>query len=214
MKFVLLTGFILFGVFTQANAQDNPPHSLLSKTVPSFSLPNIFGEMISPDNFQNAKGFVVVFTCNHCPFAKLYSHRLNALQRTYAKRGVFVLAINSMDTSVYDDEGLGMMQQRAKTEKFIFNYLRDASQSVARRFGATHTPQAFIIWKEDDKWIIKYCGAIDNNGQEPSKATAFVANALNDLLADRKVVMPESESIGCAINFRETAASAIRTKER
>lgn len=149
------------------------------------------------------KGYIIVFTCNHCPFAKLYTNRLNELNRIYAKQGVPLLAINSMDSVLYDEESFTLMQQRAKKEGYQFAYLQDASQSVVKLFGANHTPQAFIIWKENNKWVIKYNGAIDDNGQHPEKATPFIAIALNQLLTGKQVSLSKTESFGCRIMLRK-----------
>lgn len=152
---------------------------------------------------KQVKGYIIVFTCNHCPFAKLYTNRLNELNRIYAKQGVPLLAINSMDSVLYDEESFTLMQQRAKKEGYQFAYLQDASQSVVKLFGANHTPQAFIIWKENNKWVIKYNGAIDDNGQHPEKATPFIAIALNQLLTGKQVSLSKTESFGCRIMLRK-----------
>ena len=152
---------------------------------------------------NNAKGYIVVFTCNHCPFAKLYTKRLNELNRIYSKQGVPLLAINSMDSVLYEEETYTLMQERAKKEGYQFLYLQDASQSVVKLFGANHTPQAFIIWKENNKWLIKYNGAIDDNGQLPEKAVPYIAQALRQLLAGKPVLQHKTESFGCRIMLRK-----------
>lgn len=177
--------------------------SVIGKVVDNFILKNTENKFVSLIDFTQAKGFIVVFTCNHCPFAKLYKKRFNDLNAKYSKLGVPLIAINPMDSLIYEDESLSDMKKVAKSGKYNFNYLQDASQSVANMFGANHTPQAFVIWKEDDRWIIKYSGAVDDNGEHPEKANSFVANAVNELLANSIVSTPETKSFGCSIYYRK-----------
>ena len=160
--------------------------------------------MVSTTDFPNAKGFAVVFTCNHCPFAKLYTERFNDLYSKYAPLGVPLLAVNSMDSLVYEEETFALMQVRARGAGFQFPYLHDAAQSVGKAFGAEHTPNAFVIWKGNDRFLVKYAGSIDDNGEEPAKARPFIANAIDELLAGKPVSMPETESFGCQIFYRKT----------
>lgn len=109
-----------------------------------------------------------------------------------------------MDTLLYEDETFEEMQNRAKSEKFAFPYLQDAEQTVGKDFGVSHTPQAFIIWKEQEKWVVRYSGAIDDNGAEPQKAHSFIEQALSDLLAGKTVRTPKTKSLGCSVYFRKT----------
>ena len=171
--------------------------------VSDFKLKNTDGKMVSLSDYKEAKGFIIVFTCNHCPFAKLYPKRLNALNEKYAKLGVPLIAISSTDTIQYEEDAYVEMCNYAKKEKFKFPYLYDASQKVAKNFNAQKTPHAFVIWKENQKWVVKYNGAIDDNGMKPDEVkTSFVSNAVEELLADKKLTVTETKSIGCQIYFR------------
>ena len=160
--------------------------------------------LISLADYKNAKGFVVVFSCNKCPMAKFYSQRLNQMDSKYKKLGVPVLAINSMDTLAYAEESFKLMQKKAKKDQFSFPYLQDKKQKIAKEFKATHTPQAFVIWKNKaGKFVIKYQGAIDDNAGEPEKIKHhFLTDAIDDLLQEKEVATPKSESFGCRIYFR------------
>ncbi len=174
------------------------------ETILDFSLKNTDGKMVSLANYKEAKGFIIVFTCNHCPFAKLYPPRLNALNSKYDSLGVPLIAISSTDTMMYEEDTYPKMIAKATDEQFNFPYLFDEMQSVAKNFKAQKTPHAFIIWKENEKWVIKYNGAIDDNGMEPEKVTEhYVANAVDALLANKKITIPETKSIGCQIAFRK-----------
>jgi peroxiredoxin len=177
--------------------------SSINKMVLDFSLKNVNGKMISTNSYKNAKGFIVVFTCNHCPFAKLYSKRLNNLNAKYSKLDVPLLAINSMDSLVYEEETFELMKQKAKKDKFNFPYLQDANQTIGKLFGAEHTPTAYVIWKEKNHWTVKYVGSIDDNGEHPEKATPFISNAVDELLQNKNVTEPETESFGCRIFYRK-----------
>ncbi len=173
------------------------------KTIQDFALQNVNGQIVSTKDYKNAKGFIVIFTCNHCPFAKLYTQRMNDLNTKFSKLNVPLLAINSMDTLVYEDETFAFMKQKAKIDKFNFPYLQDATQSIGRIFQAEHTPMAYVIWKEKKEWIIKYKGSIDNNGEHPNLAKPYLSNAVNELLANKEVSLKQSESFGCRIFYRK-----------
>jgi peroxiredoxin len=173
------------------------------KTVKDFSLMNTDGKMVSLHNYPNAKGFIIVFTCNHCPFAKLYPKRFNDLTKKYAKMGVPLIAISSTDTITYEEDSYILMVEKAKNEKFKFPYLYDNNQTVAKDFEADKTPHAFVIWKENNAWVVKYNGAIDDNGADPKAVqNPYVAQAVDALLAGKSIDMTETKSIGCKIYFR------------
>ena len=196
-----LAGLALLGL---ALVGFTPETAGVGRPVADFRLRGVNNQIVSLANYPTAKGFIVVFTCNHCPFAKLYTARLNALNQKYQARRVPLLAINSMDTVVYAEESFRNMQRRAAAEQFTFPYLHDARQVVGRNFQAEHTPQTYVIWKEDRQWKIKYSGAVDDNGAEPGQVkNAYVARAVDDLLAGKPVVTPQTTSFGCAIFFRK-----------
>jgi peroxiredoxin len=175
------------------------------KTISDFKLKSATtNRWVSLSDYKNAKGFVIVFSCNKCPMAKFYSQRLNQMDAKYKKLGVPVLAINSMDTLAYAEESFKLMQKKAKKDQFQFPYLQDKKQSIAKEFKATHTPQAFVIWKNKaGKMVVKYLGAIDDNAGEPEKIKHhFLTDAIDDLLQEKEVATPKSESFGCRIYFR------------
>jgi peroxiredoxin len=187
-------------------------NSETKKTVTDFSLLNVNGKMVSLKDYKDAKGFIVVFTCNHCPFAKLYPDRMNKLNTKYKPLGVPLIAISSTDTMVYEEDTFAKMVKKAKEEKFNFPYLFDGLQTVGQNFGASKTPHAFVIWKENKEWVVKYNGAIDDNGKEPEKAeNHFVENAVDALLKGKEVETKETKSLGCQIHYRVTA-KAVNNK--
>jgi peroxiredoxin len=174
------------------------------QVVHDFNLKNVDGKHISLAGYPDAKGAIVIFTCNHCPFAKLYPPRLNELNDQYGKMGVPVIAISSTDTITYEEDTYGEMVKKARGEHFNFPYLFDGDQTVAKDFNAQKTPHAFVIWKERGQWVVKYNGAIDDNGAEPENVqTRYVAAAVDALLAGSDVAVKETKSIGCKIIFRK-----------
>lgn len=177
---------------------------ITGKIIQDFKLKSVDGKYVSLKKYPQAKGFIIVFTCNHCPFAKLYPPRMNALNSKYSKLGVPLIAISSTDTITYDEDTYPSMVRKAKQEKFNFPYLFDGQQQVAKKFSAQKTPHAFVIWKEDGKWVVKYNGAIDDNGGEPEQVeNPYVAQAVDALLAGKTVAQKETKSIGCQIYFRK-----------
>ena len=108
-----------------------------------------------------------------------------------------------MDAATYDEESFVLMQEKAKNSKFNFPYLQDTLQTVGKNFNAEHTPHAFIIWKENDNWVIKYSGAIDDNGEHPELATPYIANAVEELLQNKPVSKAETPSFGCRIFYKK-----------
>jgi peroxiredoxin len=183
---------------------DKPVGYKPGDTVKSFSLKNIDEKMTGPESYKNAKGYIVVFTCNHCPFAKLYQDRMNELNKIYAPKGFPLLAVSSNDADAVPEDGFEEMKQRAKEKHYNFPYLYDEKQDVARAFGAVKTPHAFVVLKENGRWVLQYSGAIDDNGSEPAKVkTRFVADAVEALLRGEEVNTKTTKSVGCGIKWKQ-----------
>ena len=198
IKSLSIIWIVLSMIFTSAFAQKN------NKDIVDFKLKNVDGNFVSLSSFPDAKGFIIVFTCNHCPFAKLYPPRLNDLNNKFKPLGVPLIAISSTDTMMYEEDTYPNMVTKANEEHFNFPYLFDEMQEVAKNFKAQKTPHAFVIWKENEKWVVKYNGAIDDNGMEPEKVTeSYITNAVNELLANQPIKTSETKSIGCQIAFRK-----------
>jgi peroxiredoxin len=199
LRILILIFFLIQGVvFTQ---NDIKFLQSTQNVIPDFELINIDNQYYNTKN-NNAKGFVVVFTCNHCPFAQLYAKRLNELSEELKKLHVVLIAINSMDTILYEDEGFSFMQAKAQQEKATYPYLQDSDQKIGKIFRATHTPQAFVLWRENGQLIVKYQGAIDDNSNDSKKAHNYALSAVNSLLKNKKIKVPITKSFGCKIYYR------------
>jgi peroxiredoxin len=172
-------------------------------TVSDFSLKNIDQKNVSFSNYPQAKGFIVVFTCNHCPFARAYEDRVEELNKKYMLQNFPVIAINPSDASVYEDDSFAKMQDRAKEKKYSFPYLLDENQSVAKAFGASRTPHVFILNKENGTLKVAYIGTIDDNSQDAAGVTKrYVEDAVNNLLAGKSISTPTTKAVGCAIKWK------------
>ncbi len=168
-----------------------------------FKLKNVDGKMVSLADYKDAKGFIVVFTCNHCPFAKAYEDRIIGLNTKYASKGYPVIAINPNDPVAVPEDNLETMQQRAKTKNYTFPYLVDETQNIAKTYGATRTPHIYVLQKSGSDYIIKYIGAIDDNSDDPSAVKEkYVENAVDALLAGKPVTTTTTKAIGCGIKWK------------
>ena len=166
-----------------------------------FSLPAVDGKNFFLEDLKDKKALILIFSCNHCPYVQAYEDRIIALQKDYAAKGVQVVAINSNDAITYPEDNFENMKKRAKEKKFNFLYLRDDSQSVAKNYGATHTPQIFLF---DQKRELQYTGKFDDNWQEPKKVTRnYLRDALDSLLSGKPIKEPETFAIGCTIKWKK-----------
>ena len=171
----------------------------IGEVATDFSLKNVDGKMFSLSSIKKAKGYIVVFTCNECPFAKMYEDRLIDLHKKYAPQGYSVVAINP-NSPENEDEGYAAMQKRAKEKGFPFVYLVDEGQKIYPQYGAVRTPHVFLLNKKNSDYIVEYIGAIDNNSQDASAVTeTYVANAVDALLAGKKPTPSSTKAIGCSI---------------
>jgi len=176
----------------------------IGDVVKDFSLKNIDDQMVSMASNEEAKGYVITFTCNHCPYAVLYEDRLVELDKKYAAMGYPVLAINPNDVVRKPEDSFEKMQERAKEKGFTFPYLVDATQEIAKTFGATRTPHVFIVQKVKDQFVLKYIGAIDDNPQDAGDVDEkFVELALDSLLDGKDPKQKETKAIGCTIKWKE-----------
>ncbi|GAA4164572.1 thioredoxin family protein [Chryseobacterium ginsenosidimutans] len=169
-----------------------------------FKLKNIDGKMISLADFKTAKGFIVVFTCNHCPYAKKYEDRIIELDKKFKSQGYPVIAINPNDPSVQPEDGYKQMIERAKEKGFTFPYLVDEGQKIFPQYGATKTPHVFLLQKENGKNIVKYIGAIDNNYENPNDVSEYyVQDAVNALIKNEPIKMTKTVAIGCTVKVKK-----------
>jgi peroxiredoxin len=170
----------------------------LDEIAPDFTLPDTDG---TPTALRDgaAAATVVVFTCNHCPYALAWHERIQDLARAYGRRGVRTLQINANDAERYPRDAPEAMRERVARGELAGPYLRDETQEVARAWGARVTPDVFVL---DAERRLVYRGAPDADYGEESLAAQWLRDALEDLLAGRPVARPETEPVGCSVKWR------------
>ena len=167
-----------------------------------FNLKNVDGKMYSLAGIPDAKGYIVIFTCNHCPYAIAYQDRIIALHNKYAKLGYPVVAINPNDQTVQPDDSFDNMKKRAKDKKYPFLYLYDETQEIAKTYGATRTPHVFLLDKDR---TVRYIGAIDDNHEDPgSVKDKYLENAVDALREGKEITVKETKALGCTIKWRRS----------
>lgn len=170
-----------------------------------FRLKNVDGRMVSLADFNNAKGFIVIFTCNHCPYSVAYEDRINALDAKYKDRGYPVVAINPNDPAVQPQDGFAEMKERAREKGFTFPYLFDEGQKIYPQYGATRTPHVFILEKSGKDLIVRYIGAIDDNHEDAEEVgKRWVEAAVDALLAGSAPATTSTKAIGCSIKVKKS----------
>ena len=167
---------------------------------PAFSLPGADGKTYSLESFRDAKVLVVIFTCNHCPYALALEPRFLELQRDYAGKGVRLCAINPNDDRAYPDDSFAKMQVRIKEQAWNFPYLRDESQEVARAYDAACTPDIFVF---DAERKLRYNGRCDDNWREAEKVQRRdLRRAIDHVLAGQTVDFDVHPALGCSIKWK------------
>lgn len=169
-----------------------------------FSLKNIDGNKVSLADYKDAKGFIVIFTCNHCPYSIAYEDRIIALDKKYKPLGYPVIAINPNDPQAQPQDSFDLMKVRAEEKGFTFPYLFDDGQKIYPQYGAQRTPHVYILKKEGTKNIVKYIGAIDNNYKNSAEAyKKYAEDALKELLAGREPALNFTVAVGCTIKVKQ-----------
>ena len=167
-----------------------------------FKLMNIDGKMVSLSDYKDAKGFIITFTCNTCPYAVLYEDRIEALNKKYASKGYPVIAIMPNNTDIMPGDNMEAMKTRAKEKGFTFPYLMDEGQKIYPQYGATKTPHIYVLQKTNKGNVVKYIGAVDNNYKDASAITErYVENAVDALLKGEEVTETKTRAIGCSIKI-------------
>ena len=174
----------------------------IGKSITPFTSPMAQGGEFTFSKFPDAKAFAIVFTCNHCPFAELYIERMNQFHRTYEPMGIPLIAVNPMDSLIYQDETLEEMQKKVEHDSIEFPYVQDHSQSIAQMFNATYTPQVFVIQSIEGDWRIVYQGIIDDNGTNPEQATSHLKQTADAILHNKPIPRPYIAAFGCKISYR------------
>ncbi len=197
---VVLAAVLVLGVFVQA--EELP----IGETGPSFSLMGTDGKTYSLADYggKDKKGVAVVFTCNACPYAKAFEDRINKLAKEYQAKGIAFVAINPNDPGRVPEDSYDNMVKRAKEKGFVFPYVYDSTSEVAAAYGAKVTPHVFLL---DANFKLVYRGRIEDETEAKKSKSRDLKNALNALLAGKKIATAETKAFGCSIKWRKQASA-------
>lgn len=197
MKYITI---LLLMVSQMVSAQKDGGYAI-GDIATDFSLKNVDGKMVSMADYPEAKGFVIVFTCNHCPYSVMYEDRLIALDKMIQPMGYQMIAINPNDPAVYEEDSYENMILRAKEKGFTFPYLFDDGQKVFPLFGATRTPHIYFL--DADKKVA-YIGAIDDSARDESAVEeTYLKNAIMAHSMGKKIEPTMTKAIGCSIKVQK-----------
>ncbi|UII80517.1 thioredoxin family protein [Flagellimonas sp. CMM7] len=195
----LLALVVLLGAFTSKFTSTDAGYGI-GDTATDFTLKNVDGKMVSLSDFESAKGFLVIFTCNTCPYSVAYEDRIIALDAKYKPLGVPVIAINPNNPEKKPGDSFAAMKTRAAEKGFTFPYLLDEGQKIYPQYGATRTPHVYLLKKTSKGNVVQYIGAIDDNNRDASKVEEkFVENAVDSMLAGKEIKTTITRAIGCSI---------------
>ena len=171
----------------------------IGEKAPEFRLPASDGKTYSLEDFSHAKGLVVFFTCNHCPFVVNSDEYTRATVEKFQPEGVAFVGINSNSANTYEEDSFDNMVKRMQEHNFPWVYLHDESQDVARAYGALRTPH-FFLFNEDRKLI--YTGRGLNNPGKPLESTANdLENALSEFVSGKPISKPLTNPLGCNVKW-------------
>ena len=176
----------------------------IGEFVDDFKLQNVDGKMIALSNYKNKKGCILIFSCNTCPWVKLYESRIIALHNKFDVEGYPVLTVNSNDSKKSPGDSFEQMKLRSKRMGYTFPYLWDQNQKIAIAFAATNTPQVFLLNNVDGKFRLEYVGAIDDNPRDSESVQInFVEQVIEALVDNREIEIKKAKAIGCTIIWKD-----------
>lgn len=194
----------IFSVFAFSGVDTGISKIILSyqigDTAEDFKLKNVDGKMVSLSDYDKAKGFIVIFTCNTCPVSVANEDRIIDLNNKYKDRGYPVIAINPNNPKISSGDSYDLMKVRAKEKGFEFPYLFDDGQKVYPTYGASKTPHVYVLNKEDNELIVRYIGSIDDSARNSGAVkTKYVENAVDALSKGMPIEVASTRAIGCSI---------------
>ena len=165
-----------------------------------FKLKNVDGSYVSLSDKKKKKGVIVVFTCNHCPYAQAWENRIIQIDRKFEQKGYPVIAIQPNDPKLSPGDSFENMKKRAENKNYPYPYLMDETQEVYRTFGATKTPHVYVLENQSGNFIVQYIGTVDDNYKNPEKVEKrYLASAVKSLLKGNKPDPAKTKAIGCSI---------------
>lgn len=175
-----------------------------AQTIDGFTLKDTKGASVRLSAYSSKTAVVVIFTSNHCVYSKKYEDRIIALNQTYSAKNVQFILINSNDPALSEEDNLANMQLRVTEKGYTFPYLQDADGAIAKKFGATKNPEAFVLIPSGGSWTTVYSGKIDDNPLMADQVSvSYLKQSLDKVLSGDKSPSPKQDSNGCNIKFKE-----------
>ena len=168
-----------------------------------FTLKNVDGKMVSMADYPDANGYIIVFTCNHCPYSIAYEDRLIEMDKKYKALGYPMIAINPNDPEVNEEDSYEEMIVRAEEKGFTFPYLMDEGQKVYPKYGATKTPHVYVVNKTESGNQVAYIGAIDDSKDAESVTAHYLTNALDALIRGEEPNPSFTKAFGCSVKCKK-----------
>jgi len=208
MKQILMLLTICASIFTYANDDKKEKKGYeIGDVATDFELINIDDASVSLAQFEEAKGYIVIFTCNHCPFSVKYEDRIIELDKKYKSMGYPVVAISPNDVEAFPEDDLANMKIRSDEKGFTFPYLYDETQEIARAYGATKTPHVFLLNKEkkeeQEVLIVKYIGAVDDSTRGNNIEEKYVEMAIEAIQNGEEVDPAVTKAVGCSVKWKK-----------
>ena len=202
MRAELVIAMVVLASATVFAAGKEPPgvaELAIGKPAPAFQLPATDGKTYAFKDVAGEKGTLIVFSCNHCPYATGYQQRIMDLTTKFKPQGIGVAMISSNDAKAYPDDSFEMMKERATATKYNFPYLYDETQSVALNYGPKVTPHVFLF---DAKRNLVYRGRIDDSVKDNKVTRRELAEALAALVTGKSIPTATTTAFGCSIKWR------------
>jgi peroxiredoxin len=171
----------------------------VGQQAPDFHLPGIDGRSYSQEYFKGSRALVILFTCNHCPYVVGSEDRMIAFYNDYNDKGVAMLAVHSNDFETYPEDSWDNIIARTKEKNLPWPAAQDATQDVAKAFGAIKTPHYFLL---DADCRVVYTGRMDDNPRNPGEETTHELRDAVDALLAGETVPPSTEAIGCTVKWK------------
>ncbi|MCR9183114.1 MAG: thioredoxin family protein [Flavobacteriaceae bacterium] len=190
------------GLLSFTSSNDNKGYEV-GDLATDFKLKNVDGKIVSLSDYKEVNGYIVIFSCNTCPYVVAYEDRMIDLHNKYNKKGFPVIAINPNDPEISPGDSFEKMQERAKEKNFPFAYVFDEKQEIFPQYGATRTPQVYLLEKTTQGNIVRYIGAIDDNFKDAAAVKdKFLEDAIDAILNKKEVPVKTTRAIGCTIKVK------------
>jgi len=176
------------------------PNIKLNDPYVNFLLPSTDGNDVSLDMASLGEYKLVIFSCNHCPYAQAWEDRIINIQKKYKSNGLSTIMISSNDAEKYPEDNFTKMKERHSEKKFNFSYLYDETQEVAKMYGAERTPEVFLF---NELGLLKYQGTIDDNYENENNVNKkYLEDSIESIIQGKDPEISSTDPVGCTIKWK------------